>query len=291
MRIAITGAAGQLGQAMVARLRSSREVVSLTRADVDLAQHDQVMRVMERVQPAAIINCAGYNAVDRAEDEAREALASNAFAVRLLARAAQEFDATLVQYSSDFVFDGEADRPYVEEDEPAPKSVYAQSKLLGEWFAADVARHYVLRVESLFGGPNPRSSIDTVVTTIATGREARVFTDRVITPSYVEDIAAATEALLETKPDAGIYHCVNSGYTTFYDLAREVARLLGRPASLVPITMANVSLRAARPRYCALSNEKLARAGFRMPSWQDALVRYLEKRKLLAGAQGPGPRG
>jgi dTDP-4-dehydrorhamnose reductase len=278
MTIAITGAAGQLGQALVQRLRAGYDVAALTRGDLDLTRHADVMQTVARLRPTVIINCAGYNAVDRAEDDAQTALASNALAVRSLARAAREHDATLIHYSSDFVFDGETDRPYVEQDDPAPRSIYAQSKLLGEWFAADAPRHYVLRVESLFGGPNPHSSVDHVVTTLIHGTEARVFTDRVVSPAYVEDVAAATEALLTRDAEPGLYHCVNGGHATFYDLALEAARLLGRPARLVPIAMADVTLRAPRPRFCALSNDKLSRAVFTMPTWQDALGRYLAGR-------------
>jgi dTDP-4-dehydrorhamnose reductase len=278
MTIVITGAAGQLGQALVQRLRTGYNIVALTRGDLDLARHADVMQALTRLRPSVVINCAGYNAVDRAEDDAQTALASNAFAVRSLARAARAQEATLIHYSSDFVFDGETDRPYVEQDDPAPRSIYAQSKLLGEWFAADAPRHYVLRVESLFGGPNPHSSVDQVVTTLIEGREARVFTDRVVSPAYVEDVAAATEALLTRDAEPGLYHCVNSGHTTFYDLALEVARLLGRAARLVPIAMADVTLRAPRPRFCALSNDKLSRAVYVMPPWRDALARYLAGR-------------
>jgi dTDP-4-dehydrorhamnose reductase len=218
MRVAITGAGGQLGQTFVARLSGRHEVLGFTRRDLDVAHHDHVMRRIGDARPDVILNCAAYTAVDQAEDDATAALAANAFAVRSLARAAVDVGATLVHYSTDFVFDGDASAPYTEADTAAPRSVYAQSKLLGEWFARDVPRHYVLRVESLFGGPHPRSSIDRIIDGVLEGRESRVFVDRVVTPSYVEDVAAATERLLEGDAAPGLYHCVNTGHATWHEV-------------------------------------------------------------------------
>jgi dTDP-4-dehydrorhamnose reductase len=193
----------------------------------------------------------------------------------MLARAAASVGATFVHYSTDFVFDGVADRPYSEDDAPNPQSVYASSKLVGEWFAADAPSHYVLRVESLFGGTQRRSSVDRIVDAIRDGRPARVFVDRTVSPSFVEDVAEATWTLLHTRPAPGVYHCVNSGATTWHVLAQAVAKILRLEATLVPVPVAEVKLRAQRPKYCALANEKLRRAAFDMPTWRDALERYL----------------
>jgi dTDP-4-dehydrorhamnose reductase len=275
LRIVVAGAAGQLGQEIARRFARTHDVMPLTRAEMDLTRHEAVMRGIADSCPDVVVNCSAYNAVDQAEDDAAAALAVNAFAVRSLARAAQDAGAALVHYSTDFVFDGTSSRPYTEEDEPAPRSVYGQSKLLGEFFAREVGRHYVLRVESLFGGPNPRSSVDRIVEAVRAGREATVFIDRVVSPSFVADVAAATEALIAVDAEPGLYHCVNDGQTTWYALGEEIARQLGREAKLVPTRVADVKMRAPRPQYCALSNEKLARAGVRMPSWQDAIRRHV----------------
>jgi dTDP-4-dehydrorhamnose reductase len=282
MKALVIGAAGQLGAATVAWLNSRRdsreglEVVALTRAEVDLANGRAVRDAVLGVKPGVILNCAAYNNVDGAEDDASTALDVNAFAPRVLAEAAEETGATLVHYSTDFVFDGKASQPYTEADPARPQSVYGSSKLLGEWFAAHAPRHYVLRVESLFGGSYVRSSIDRIIASISNGEDTRVFVDRVVTPSYVEDVVSATLGLIEGGARYGLYHCVNSGETTWYGLAEEIARLLDRPASLVPVHVADVKMRAQRPQYCALSNRKLAEAGIPMPSWQDSLARYLK---------------
>ena len=146
----------------------------------------------------------------------------------------------------------------METDAPRPRSTYGISKLLGEWFAAEAPRHYVLRVESLFGGPRAKSSIDALLNAIVTGGEARAFADRVVSPSYVEDVAAATLALVTRAAPFGLYHCVNSGSATWLEVARELARVAGRPdARIAAVSVNDVKLRAARPQYAALSNAKL----------------------------------
>jgi dTDP-4-dehydrorhamnose reductase len=278
MRIVVTGAAGQLGTTLVRGFADRAEIVALSRQLLDLGDPAAVARRIAAERPDVVINCAAFNDVDGAEDRAADAIRTNAGAVRALARACRETGATFVHYGTDFVFDGLASRPYTEEDEPSPQSVYGCSKLLGDWFAADAPRHYVLRVESLFGGEKRRSSIDRIVDAVLKGEPARVFVDRVVTPSYVEDVAMATWRLLDGNAPAGLYHCVNTGETTWLGLAEEIVRVLGRAAELVPVRVADVTLRARRPRYAALSNEKLRRAGIEMPTWQDSIRRYVTAR-------------
>jgi dTDP-4-dehydrorhamnose reductase len=279
MRVLVTGAAGQLGRAIVERFSATDTVLPFTRTDLDLTRGDEVTRVARAERPDVIINCSAYNAVDDAEDQVVEAFEVNAFAVLALTRAAKAAGACLVHYGTDFVFDGRADRPYLETDPPRPESNYARSKLLGEWFAEENPAHYVLRVESLFGGERAKSSVDRILDSIRTDQPVRVFTDRTVTPSYVEDVANATAELIARRPEPGLYHCVNSGTTTWLGIAEEAARLLGREPKLVPTRVADVPMRAKRPQYCALSNEKLQRAGIVMPAWQDALARYVLKLK------------
>jgi dTDP-4-dehydrorhamnose reductase len=274
--VLVTGAAGQLGSAFMTSLADEYTVVGETRQTLDVTDHAAVMQRVGEVRPAIIINCTAYNDVDGAEDRAVTALSVNALAVRSLARAAQQVGAVLVHYSTDFVFDGEIDRPYTEEDRPSPQSIYAQSKLVGEWLAADAPRHYVLRVESLFGGPQRRSSIDRIVQALRTGGEARVFSDRHVSPSFVDDVVAATRALLGANAESGLYHCVNSGYGTWLEVGQEIARQLGAPGDrLVPMLTSEMQVRAPRPRFAALEPKRLAQEGIVMPRWQDAIRRHL----------------
>jgi dTDP-4-dehydrorhamnose reductase len=262
--------------------------VAHTSGTLDITNIAAVRRAVAEARPHIIVNCAAFNLVDDAESRPLEAFGVNAFAVRTLARAAEEHGATLVHYGTDFVFAGLGDRdsePYDESATPSPRSVYAASKLVGEWLALESPRAYVLRVESLFGMPadwkGRRGSLDNIAAGLEAGREIAAFTDRTISPSYVGDVAAATRYLVDAGAPYGLYHCVNSGHASWYQVATEVAGLLGVPARLKPITTEDARLAAARPRFCALSNRKLAAAGFEMPAWQDALRRWLAVRRPL----------
>ena len=281
MRVFITGATGQLGSAIVSQFADC-DLVSPRHADLDLGDDEAVRAAVERARPDVVVNCAAYNHVDAAEDHPLDALTLNAFAVRTLARAAQDVGATLVHYGSDFVFDGTASAPYDETAAPAPQSLYGASKLLGEWMALAMPRAYVLRVESLFGTPRGftgrTGSMESIARALEEGREVAVFNDRIVTPGYVADIAAATRHLVESAAPAGLYHCANGGPTRWTDLAEELAALLGVRPNIRAVASASVSLKARRPLYCALSTTKLAATGFAMPPWRDALKRWLAAR-------------
>jgi len=280
MRLLVTGARGLLGAAIVREFEAAAwEVTALDRAALDVTDGDAVSRRVAEARPDLVVNCVGYNNVDGAEQDAASALAVNALAVRSLAAAAREAGAVFVHYGTDFVFDGESDRPYVEDDRPNPRSVYAASKLLGEWFAVEHPRGYALRVESLFGEPGPggsrSGSLKGLLTRLQAGERVPVFVDRTVSPGYTTDIAAATRALVERHAPPGIYHCVNSGAASWADIAQEAARLLGLPIDLEPITLESLALPAKRPKFSALSTAKLAAAGIAMPPWPDALARHL----------------
>ena len=275
-RVFVTGAGGQLAAAVADAFAGRADVRARSHRELDIADPREVERQIADAAPHVIVNCAAYNQVDRAEQEPLAALEANAFGVRVLARAAGTVGASLAHYSTDFVFDGLASRPYTEEDRPNPQSVYAASKLLGEWFARDAPRTFVLRVESLFGGRAARSSIDRIIEAVLDGREVRAFVDRTVSPSYVVDVAEATRQLLHTG-EPGLYHCVNDGFATWHDVALEVARLLGRPdARIVPVSVRDVPLPARRPQFAALSNGKLRRAGIAMRAWRESVASYLE---------------
>jgi dTDP-4-dehydrorhamnose reductase len=283
MRVLVAGAYGLLGAAIV-REFADTDLHSFGHAELDITSESSVADAFANVRPDVVINCAAYNDVDRAERESDAALRTNALGVLLLARGARDAGAVFVHYSTDFVFDGESDRPYVEEDAPNPRGVYGTSKLIGEWFAADASRAYVLRVESLFGHPGPsgarRGSLGTIVDRILAGSEVPVFVDRTVSATYTADVARATRTLIDGGLLHGLYHCVNSGAATWFEVAEEAARLIGRTLKAKPLTLATTKLVASRPRYCALSPARLGAAGIVMPSWKDALARYLSSAAL-----------
>jgi dTDP-4-dehydrorhamnose reductase len=280
--VLVVGAGGQLGEAMADGLSARHEVITRTRADLDVTDAPAVQQQIAAICPDVIVNCTAYTNVDGAEDAPDVALAVNAWAPRAMARAATDIDATFVHFSTDFVFDGTTDRPYREEDAPNPRGTYAMSKLLGEWFAAAAPRHYVLRVESLFGGPRAKSSVDLIFDGIQAGRPVRAFSDRTVSPSFVEDVVLTTSSVIDQRPPYGLYHCVNSGHATWLDVAHEIARIAEQPgAAIEAVPMANAGLKAPRPKFAALANDKLRAAGITLPTWQNALERYS---RMRAGA-------
>lgn len=279
MRVVITGAGGLLGAAVLREFGPGHDVIAMDRTRLDITDDTCVASLIAAEQPQLMVNCAAYNDVDGAEADPALALRVNAFGVLALRRAATAAGATLVHFSSDFVFDGETDRPYTEADPANPRSVYGASKLLGDWFALSSTVAYVLRVESLFGPAGAvgtrRGSLGTIVDLIATGAEVPVFVDRVVSPSYTTDIARAARSLVERRAPPGLYHCVNTGATTWARVAERAASILGVPLRMRPLTLETAALRARRPRYCALSNAKLAGAGIEMQRWEEALAEFL----------------
>jgi dTDP-4-dehydrorhamnose reductase len=279
MRILITGAGGRLGGSIRGELASAgHSVTAPGRADLDITSAEQIGTAIAQLCPDAIVNCSAYNDVDRAESNQAVAFAINAVGPSLLADAAEAAGVVLVHYGSDFVFDGTALEPYSEEAVPNPLNVYGASKLSGESEVRRSRRHYILRVESLFGGSGARghrATVDWIAGRLLAGAVVHAVVDRTVSPSYVCDVARATRMLLEHQAPFGTYHCVNSGFSTWYELAQEIARGLGIPARIEPITAVDLTAIASRPRFCALSNRKLHAVGVDMPSWESAIRRHL----------------
>jgi dTDP-4-dehydrorhamnose reductase len=299
MRILVTGAAGRLGTALVLELASAgHDVMPLGRCALDIRRPEAVDEVVGRLRPDVIANCASFNAVDAAEIDPPAAFAINAHGPANLARAARAVGALLVHYSTDYVFDGRASEPYDEDAPTNPLSVYGASKLAGEHEAAAAPRHYVLRLESLFGGSSgtgQRATIDRMLDSILAGAPVRAAVDRTVSPSYVPDVVRATRRLIELQAPQGTYHCVASGVTTWYDVATTIGRGLGMPGCIAPVTSAELQMPASRPQYCALSNRKIRLLGIRMPGWPLALRRHIaarrfEMRATLSKPAGSGPR-
>ena len=287
MRVLITGAGGQLAADLARAFGDAgHETIGLRREDLDIADEAAVSARLDEVRPDAILNTAAYNRVDDAERAVDVAFAANAFGPHALARAAAELDALLVHYSTDYVVEGTKRTPYDEDDAPLPLSVYAASKLGGEYFVRAAApRHYVLRVCGLFGpagrGTRHGNFVETMLRVAASGRPLRVVADQVMAPTATADVAAATLGLLDRRAPYGLYHCTAAGETSWYDYARAIFELAGVPADLTPTTAAQYGAAARRPDYSVLDNAKLEAAGVARPRhWRDALAAYLAARAM-----------
>jgi dTDP-4-dehydrorhamnose reductase len=284
MRTVVLGAPGQLGRDLVPRL--SGEVIALGRADADLTDANSLRTRVTALRPDIVVNCAAYNFVDKAEAEPAAAFAVNAWAVRELATVCRDLDATLVHFSTDYVFGLDASRvtPLTVSDPPGPLSVYGLSKLAGEYLVrANCPKHYVIRTCGLYGvwgsGGKGGNFVETMLRLAGQGKPLRVVDDQRCTPSFTADVAAATAALIPTGA-FGLYHVTSAGDCTWYEFAREIFRAAGVRADLTPITSADFAAPARRPAYSVLSDEKLRAVGVAPPRpWTEAIVAYLTERR------------
>jgi dTDP-4-dehydrorhamnose reductase len=243
--------------------------------ELDVTDAAAVRRAVVAAQPSAIVNCAAFTAVDAAEAREAEALAVNGGAVATLAAAADEVGATLLQLSTDYVFDGSSTRPYREDDPPAPRSVYGRTKLAGELAAVRAARHLIVRTAWLFGhgGTNFVEAIRGQARGGAT--VLRVVDDQTGSPTYATDLADALIDLLAVGA-TGTVHVVNEGSVSWCGFARAIVAGLGARVGVVPIATDEAARPAFRPRYSVLDCGRLATLiDRRLPVWTDALSRYL----------------
>ena len=283
-RYAIIGAGGQLGFDLVRTFAPPGGLVPLGRADLDLLDAARTREVLRSLRPTHVLNTAAYNRVDRAEDDRAAAFALNAEAVGTLAGVVQELGATLVHFSTDYVFDGRKGSPYTEDDEPAPINVYGESKLAGERLArARCERTFVFRVCGLFGiarsrGTGGTNFVETMLGLAAAGQPIRVVTDQVLTPSGTLDLARKVWQVTATGAH-GTYHLTNAGQTSWYDFAREVFRLAEVRPDLTPVTAAQFGARAQRPAFSVLARRRLAALGLDdLRPWAAALRAYVAER-------------
>lgn len=285
----IFGSKGMLARALAAELKSRGiAFVGLDLPNCDLCRPADVAASFQLYQPNLVFNCAAFTRVDACEDQQPLANAVNGHAVMTLAEMAKAFGAKLIHVSTDFVFEGNSDRPYRPEDEPGPISAYGRSKLLGERLLAQVnpPGWATLRTAWLFGvgGPNfPR----TMVEVGRQGKPLRVVSDQVGCPTYTEDLASAMidVALRDAQ---GIFHCTNSGQTNWYELACEALRVFGVSADIAPITtdeyLAMRPKQAKRPAYSVLDCSSLETAiGRKMRPWQETLPDFRDKVQANGG--------
>lgn len=279
MRTAIIGCQGQLGTALQSCLTG--DIVPLTHADVDITDSGAIDRVLSAAAADCIVNASAYNFVDRAEGEPEAAYRVNALGPRHLAKWCGRTGALLVHVSTDYVFGADVARrsPYQEIDAPGPTSAYAMSKLAGEDFIrAESPRNLIVRTCGLYGRASTVGKgnfVKTVLRLAADRKELTIVDDQHCTPSFADDVAAAIVSLISTGA-TGLYHLTNAGSTTWYGFACEVIRRSQLNVAVRPITSAEYPQKARRPAYSVLDCTELTRAiGSPMPTWEDALDRYL----------------
>lgn len=278
--VLITGAGGLLGRSTAALLiDSGRAVTTLARADLDIADESATADLVDRLRPAVVINCAAATDVDRCEREPDYAYRANEQGPRNLARACSRKGAALVHISTDYVFDGEKEGFYTQEDEPNPLSEYAKSKLAGERaVAAELDRVYIVRSSWIFG-PGGKNFGSRVLDLARKGAHLKGVTDQFSIPTYAPDLGARIIEIINTGT-YGLYHVTNTGATTWMEFARLALDIAGlSDVSIEPVTRAGLGQPAKRPRNSALRclfSEKLGLPPLR--SWQGALREFIQIR-------------
>lgn len=265
-----------LGQDVVRAARfTNHEVAALDRDALDVTNERAVRRAIERERPAAVVNCAAYTAVDAAEEDRDAALRLNADAARTVAAAAAEVGASVVYPSTDYVFDGSGDRPYVESDEPTPQSVYGETKLAGEVdTAAANPRHFLVRTSWLFG-TGGRNFVETMLEIGERDKQVLVVRDQVGSPTWTGHLAAGIVRLLDT--DAyGLHHMSARGECSWYDFAVAIFEEAGVDCRVLSTTTAEFARPAPRPPYSVLGTQW--QDAIHLPEWQVGLRGYLDDR-------------
>lgn len=277
MKILLTGRNGQVGWELSRALASFGELVAYNRADLDLALPDRIAAAVRTERPDVVVNAAAYTAVDQAEREPAAARAVNATAVGVLAEEAKRAGALLIHYSTDYVFDGSKDSPYVEEDPPNPLNEYGRSKLEGERVIQQTdGPHLILRTSWVYAARGENFFL-TMSRLLKEKDEVRVVSDQIGAPTSAVDLAEATAQILKAGRKAlverrGIYHVTASGSTSWYGFAKAIARVRRSATRIVPIASEDYPTPTRRPRNSRLSNDKMLRQfGVALPPWEESL--------------------
>ena len=307
MKVFVTGTSGQLGHDVAfqlverghdvicsdvvpSELPPVRKPLGIAIPDpgyiqLDITDAKMVKAVMERYRPDAIIHCAAWTAVDAAEDEENisKVDAINHLGTKYIAEAAKSIDAKMIYISTDYIFDGQGERPWQPDDKNyAPLNVYGQSKLDGELAVAEtLEKYFIVRIAWVFG-LNGKNFIKTMINVGKTHPEVRVVDDQIGTPTYTKDLARLLIEMVETEK-YGYYHATNEGgYISWADLAEESYRIAGMDVKVNRVSTAEYGASvAARPFNSRLDKSKLVEAGFKpLPPWQDAVKRYIAEANL-----------
>ena len=277
MKVLITGANGQLGKAFQELLKEEGiEYIATTRREIDITKLEQIREFVKKNEGIThIINCAAYNRVDEAEKDWKTAYLVNGLGARNLAIVANEIDAELVHYSTDYVFSGEKGAPYTIYDPPDPINKYGESKVLGERFVMSLSqKYYLIRTSWVFGEGN--NFIRKVIEWSKKSDVLRIVDDEVSSPTYAPDLAWATLQLIKAKA-YGLYHITNSGYCSRYEWAEFILNEIGWNGKLERAKQKDFNLPAKRPMYSVLDNWGLwETVRLNMRNWKEASFEHIE---------------
>jgi len=281
MKVAVIGANGQLGTDLLEVLSKDNEAIGLNHADIEITDMDSVKNVLSTIKPAIVLNTAAYHIVPEAEKFPAKAFQINGIGVMNLAKVCQDLNISLVHYSTDYVFDGKKQKPYTEDDRPNPLSVYANTKLSGEYFALNYCdRSYVIRVSGIYGKVPCRAKGGNFITTMIKlaneKSEVRVVNDEILTPTPTLFIAKNTAALIKTNA-FGLYHMSCEGEVSWYEFAKVIWETLQLKTPLYSASVKDFPLVVKRPFYSVLENKNLNKLRINeMPEWKEALIQFLK---------------
>jgi len=283
MRILLIGRTGQLGGDLL-RNGQAHQIVAPSREELDIARPHEVRAAIAHFHPQLVISCAAFHNVPLCEQEPAQAFLVNCVAVRDLAAACRDAGVRFITFSSDYVFGGDTERrtPYGEADRPQPLQIYGISRLAGEHAALATAPNHaiVVRTCGLYGASGARSKggnfVDGRVADAKAGKTIEMAMEQTVAPTSTADLSKAVLALAEHPGAApGIYHLVNEGQCSWYELTVAIVEILELPAKVVPVDRGGVTGAMRRPLYSVLANNKARKLGIVLPPWRDALERHL----------------
>lgn len=277
MRILVTGVKGQLGFDVVNELeKRGHTAIGVDVEEMDITDAEAVEKVMKADNLDAVIHCAAYTAVDAAEDNRETCMRVNADGTKNIARVCKELDLKMVYISTDYVFDGKGERPWEPDDARSPLNVYGESKYQGELAVEEyLDKYFIVRIAWVFG-VNGKNFIKTMLKLGETHKEINVVNDQTGSPTYTYDLAVLLADMVETEK-YGRYHATNEGLCTWYEFAKEIFKQAGMDVKVNPVSSEEFPAKAKRPHNSRMDKSKLTDNGFALlPTWQDALKRYLE---------------
>jgi dTDP-4-dehydrorhamnose reductase len=278
MKVAVIGSTGQLGTDLVKILGATHEVIGFTHNDLEVADYDSCL-ILKKHQPDIVINTAAFHKTDQCEEEPLKTFSVNALGARNVAMITKEIDTTAIFISTDYVFDGSKKEPYTEDDVPAPINTYGISKLAAEHFTRQNPKHYIIRIASVFGkaGASGKGGnfVETMITKAKNNDPITVINDMWMSPTYTKDASSIIKEIAEKQLPYGVYHATNKGYCSWYQFAEQIFRFTGLTPELTPIKTEQLTMKAKRPQFSALKSIKLTNYDIEVPTWQQALRKYL----------------